>query len=279
MRHDSDPNALDGFLCAGAEGVRPATLPADDLSVALTRQPSTGQAESHFHVAFLGGAAILRSEARMARIEEIGVGLPPAGASLNLSTGNTVELFKGSPFPLTASQPMTGSPSPIAQKVRGHRAGLVLIAAYKLLGALLFIAVGVGALRLLHKDIDDVVWRMISDFKMNPESRLVNFLLDKAELINDPLLRRIGLGAFCYAALGILEAIGLYLEKAWAEFLTLIITASFLPFEVHEIMRRLSWMRVGLLVANILVLFYLIWMLGERAAYRRRSAATPAPAE
>src|ERR1700676_712377 len=108
---------------------------------------------------------------------------------------------------------MTGSPSHLAPKTRNHRAGIVLIAAYKLLGALLFIAVGVGALRLLHKDIDDVVWRMIGDLKMNPESRIVNFLFEKAELLNDPLLRRIGFGAFCYAALGILEAIGLFLKK------------------------------------------------------------------
>jgi uncharacterized membrane protein (DUF2068 family) len=152
----------------------------------------------------------------------------------------------------------------------------VVIAAYKLLGALLFIAVGVGALRLLHKDIDDVVWRMIGDLKMNPESRIVNFLFEKAELLNDPLLRRIGVVAFCYAAVGILEAIGLYLEKTWGEFLTLIITASFLPFEVHELMRKLTWMRVGLLVANVLVLLYLIWMLGERAAHRRQERAVRA---
>jgi uncharacterized membrane protein (DUF2068 family) len=166
---------------------------------------------------------------------------------------------------------MTGSASHLATKRRNHRAGLVVIAAYKLLGALLFIAVGVGALRLLHKDIDDVVWRMIADLKMNPESRLVNFLFEKAELLNDPLLRRIGVVAFCYAAVGILEAIGLYLEKTWAEFLTLIITASFLPVEIHELMRRLTWVRIGLLIANVLVLIYLIWMLGESAAHRRRS--------
>lgn len=211
----------------------------------------------------------------MARIEEIGMELP-VSPSVNLRSANTVELLKGSPFPLTASQPIAGSASHLATEARHHRTGLVLIAAYKLLGALLFIAVGVGALRLLHKDIDDVVWRVIQDFKMNPESRLVNFIFEKAELLNDPILRRIGLAAFCYAALGIVEAIGLYLEKAWAEFLTLIITASFLPFEFHEIMRRLTWMRVGLLVANILVLFYLIWMLGERAANRRRAQALPA---
>src|SRR5690242_19779497 len=119
---------------------------------------------------------------------------------------------------------MTGIATHLARKSRNHRAGLVLIAGYKLLLALLFTAVGVGALKLLHKDIDDVLWHLINDLKMNPESRLVNFIFDKAELLNDPLLKRIGFASFFYAAIGILEAVGLYLEKAWAEFLTVIIT-------------------------------------------------------
>ena len=165
---------------------------------------------------------------------------------------------------------MTGSASHLVPGRWNHRAGLVLIAAYKLFGALLFVSVGVGAMRLLHKDIDDVVWRIVSDLKMNPESRFVNFIFEKAELLNDPLLRRIGLAAFCYAALGVLEAVGLYLEKTWAEFLTLIVTASFLPVEIHELAHRLTWVRSGLLIANLMVLVYLCWMLGEKAAKRRR---------
>jgi uncharacterized membrane protein (DUF2068 family) len=168
---------------------------------------------------------------------------------------------------------MTGSSTQLALQRHRHRAGLVLIAAYKLLGAILFIAVGVGALRLLHKDIDDVVWRIIGDLRMNPESRLVNFILEKAELLNDPVLKRIGFAAFCYAALGILESIGLYLEKTWGEVLTLIITFSFLPFEINEIIRRVTWMRVSLFLANVAVLLYLFWLLGERAAQRRRRRA------
>lgn len=166
---------------------------------------------------------------------------------------------------------MTGMQPHPAHKNRRHRAGLVLIAAYKLVGALLLFAVGVGALKLVNKDIDDVMWHaLIEVLRLNPESRLVNFIFDKAELLNDPLLKRIGFYAFCYAGLGILESVGLYLEKVWGEFLTVAITASFLPFEVHELMRRLTWVRVGLLVVNCAVLIYLLWLIGEKAAQRAR---------
>jgi uncharacterized membrane protein (DUF2068 family) len=165
-----------------------------------------------------------------------------------------------------------------APNSRRHNPGLVLIAAYKFFGALVFLLVGVGALRLLHKDIDDVIWHALVEVRhWNPESRVVSFLLDKAELLNDPLLKQIELGAFLYAALGIVEAVGLYFEQTWAEFLTVAISASFLPFEIHEVIRKVGWGQVGLLVANFLVVVYLLYLLGERAAQRSRHGRSAAP--
>ena len=127
---------------------------------------------------------------------------------------------------------------------RHHNRWLILIAAFKLLQALLFIAVGVGALRLLHKDLGDELLRLAYHLRFNPESRFVNFVLDRAEFVNDRLLRRFSIALFAYAALGTAEGIGLYLEKAWGEYLTLGITASFLPWEIFEVMladRRQAW--------------------------------------
>lgn len=163
---------------------------------------------------------------------------------------------------------MTVSLSRSPVKHRRHNAGLVLIAAYKLLLALFFAAIGVGVLHLLHKDVDDVLTQMATALRFNPESRIVNFILDEASLLNDPLLRRIGAVAFGYAGISLTEGIGLYLEKAWGEYLTLFITASFLPWEIFEIFRRLTWIRVGLLAVNVLVFLYLLKVVTERVRKR-----------
>jgi len=172
---------------------------------------------------------------------------------------------------------MTGSSLQTAARPRRHTKGLVLIAVYKLLLALFFMSVGVGALRLVGKDVGDILARVTSDLRFNPEGRFVNFLLDRASLLNDPMLRRIGFAAFCYAAIGIAEAIGLYLEKAWCEYLTLVITASFLPWEIMEIARRHTIPRVGLLVVNVAVLIYLSKLVWERRNGSKRvpTAAQP----
>ena len=155
-----------------------------------------------------------------------------------------------------------------------HNRWLVLIAAYKFLLAAMFVAVGFGALRLMHKDIDDVISHIGDLLRFNPESRFVNFLYDKASLINDPLLKRIGAMAFSYAGVSLVEGIGLYLEKAWGEYLTLAITASFLPWEIFEVFHRLTFVRVGLLVVNLLVFVYLL-----RIVVSRRKPVATSPSE
>lgn len=156
-----------------------------------------------------------------------------------------------------------------ATERRHHNRWLVVIAVYKALQALLFIAIGFGALHMLHRDIFDDLALLADHLRFNPESRFVNFVLDKASLVDDPLLRRIGAAAFSYAGVSMAEGIGLYLEKAWGEYLTLIITASFLPWEVIEIFHKITWFRSSLLLINALVLLYLSKVVGERLASRR----------
>ena len=151
-----------------------------------------------------------------------------------------------------------------------HNRLLLLIAIYKLLNALLFIAIGLGAQRLLHKDIADEIELLARLLRFNPESHLVTLILEKASLLNDPILRRIGFVAFSYAVITLAEGIGLYLEKLWGEILTLVITASFLPWEIFAIIRRLTWIRIGLLAINLLVFFYLLQIVIDHARARKK---------
>jgi uncharacterized membrane protein (DUF2068 family) len=166
---------------------------------------------------------------------------------------------------------MNEAPPQLAPRHHTHNQWLLLIATYKLIQSLLFAAIGIGALNLLHQDAGDLLAQLADHLRFNPESRFVNFILDKASLLDDPLLLRIGATAFCYAGVGIIEGIGLYLEKAWGEYLTLVITASFLPWEIIKVLHRVTWNRSGLLAANVLVFLYLLKLVVERGKRVHRS--------
>ncbi|MGB8259260.1 MAG: DUF2127 domain-containing protein [Terracidiphilus sp.] len=170
---------------------------------------------------------------------------------------------------------MTSSPTRTVAP-RHHNGWLILIAAFKLGQALLFTAIAVGAIRLLHKDVADLLAQLADHMRFNPESRIVNFLLEHAAIVDDRLLRRIGTAGFIYAGLDLAEGIGLYLEKAWAEYLTLAITASFLPLELWEIFRHVTLTRVSLFTVNALVFLYLLKIVSERKRRTPSSAGVSA---
>ena len=142
--------------------------------------------------------------------------------------------------------------------------GLLLIGLFKLGKAILFFSLGVGAIHLLHKDIGDEVMRLATALKFDPESKFVTILLDKADLIDAHRLKQISLATFAYSALALTEGVGLMLEKVWAEYLTLCLTVSFLPWELYELARQPNWFRLSLLLINLAVLGYLVWLLRRK---------------
>ena len=169
--------------------------------------------------------------------------------------------------------PVTGSNDTAPKHTASHHdGGLLMIGLFKLGKALLFFGIGIGAIHLLHKDLGDEVVRIATMLKFDPESRLVSVLLDKADLIDTHRLRQIGFATFAYSALALTEGIGLLLEKPWAEYLTLILTISFLPWELYELARRPDWFHLGLLLINLAVLGYLIWLLQRKKQTAARIA-------
>lgn len=148
-----------------------------------------------------------------------------------------------------------------------HDRGLMAIGLFKLGKAIFFFALGLGAIHLLHKDLGDEILRLAKELKFDPESKIVALLLEKVDLIDDHRLRLISLGTFGYSVLALTEGIGLMLEKVWAEYLTLILTVSFLPWELFELSRHPNWFRLSLLLINLVVLWYLVWLLKKKRTH------------
>jgi uncharacterized membrane protein (DUF2068 family) len=80
--------------------------------------------------------------------------------------------------------------------------------------------------------------------------------------------------AIGYAVLEGAEAVGLWMERRWAEYLTVVATAALLPLEIHELLKQVTIFRVFALIANIGVLVFLVWT--KRLFGVRRATAGPA---
>ena len=164
----------------------------------------------------------------------------------------------------------TSAPVKTRAHVSASERWIVVIGVWKLFEAALLITLGIGALKLLHKDLVDVVTRFIIDIGRDPEGHFANLILDKVALIDPHRLKQISMAVFAGAALHVIEGVGLVLRKVWAEYVTLILTASFLPWEVIEIIRHNTWVRVVLLLVNLAVVIFLIFYVQTKV--RRQEA-------
>jgi uncharacterized membrane protein (DUF2068 family) len=153
----------------------------------------------------------------------------------------------------------------------GRNQWLIAIGVLKLLKAVLFVSMGFGIIKLLHKDIADVLLRAALALRFDPENRIVNVLLEKSTLLSPHMLKEISFGIFAYAVLDTIEGIGLVLEKSWAEYFTLILTGSFLPWEIYEIIRHVTVLKVVVVLLNLAVFVYLAWVVYQKV--RNRSEA------
>jgi uncharacterized membrane protein (DUF2068 family) len=145
-----------------------------------------------------------------------------------------------------------------------HDRGLLAIALFKLAKSGFFFCLGVGAFKLLHKDLGDVAMQIAQALHRDPEGRFVTLMMEQVDRIDAHRLREIGFATFAYSALALTEGVGLWLEKVWAEYLTTILTMMFLPWELYELARDPGMMRLALLLANLAVLAYLLWLLRRK---------------
>jgi len=139
--------------------------------------------------------------------------------------------------------------------------GLRLIALFKFAKTALLIAVGLGAIHLLDPDTAAGAQRWATALATSSDRGLVQHLLAQALGLSPGRLEILALGAFLYAGLFTTEGVGLWLGRRWAEYLTVVATASFLPIEILELVRRLTVPRVTALMLNVLVVAYLIYRL------------------
>jgi uncharacterized membrane protein (DUF2068 family) len=145
------------------------------------------------------------------------------------------------------------------QKSNHRDRGILLIAIFKLFKAALLLAVAVGALSLLHKDVASVMMRLLETLHVDHDNNYIHGLVMKLGLVNDRKLEAISAGSFFYTALLTTEGVGLLLRKHWAEYLTIVATALLIPLEIYELIKHFGLGKIIVLVLNAIIVLYLIY--------------------
>ncbi len=117
---------------------------------------------------------------------------------------------------------------------------------------------------MVHKDVAAAVMHWVDVLRADPDNRFIHRIIVRSFGIQAKQLREISAGTFFYSGILLTEGIGLLMRKHWAEYFTVISTAVFIPLEVYEILHRFTWVRVGVFLVNVAIVWYLVNRIRKR---------------
>ena len=154
-----------------------------------------------------------------------------------------------------------------------------LIALFEAFKGILVLAAATGLLSLVHKDAYSTAAKLVAHMHLNPASRYPQIFLDAASHLQDSRIVLLALGAAAYALLRLVEAYGLFRQRAWAEVLAAFSGAVYLPMELFELFHEVTALRIALLLANAAVVAVMVGaLLRRRRAIARLDNSTPSAA-
>lgn len=165
--------------------------------------------------------------------------------------------------------PIEGLPRPRRGQVLQDAVTLRLIAIIKGLHALAFGLLSVALAVLVFKlpglqagsrRLEDQMRTAMGETGPGPSRDRLVELLHRVVGLDRNVLAILLVTAVVYFVLETIETVGLWKERRWAEYLTVLATAGFLPFELRELGERVTFLRLAALVVNLAILVWLIWV-------------------
>ena len=135
---------------------------------------------------------------------------------------------------------------------------VALIGVFKLLKAALLIALGIAGLVAAPNDLARRARHAIAWMGVSPGRHTLSHLLGKLGSFDGDTARKLAVVSLCYAAVFLVEGVGLLSEQRWAEWLTVVVTASFIPIEIYESVEHFGPGKIVALVLNLAIVMYLV---------------------
>jgi len=159
---------------------------------------------------------------------------------------------------------------------RTQRRVLRAVAGLEFFKGLFVVLMGICALALVHKDAWLIAESLLTLLHISTDRRSAQIFLDFADSVTDARLWAAARIAFAYAALRFTEAYGLWNARTWAEWVAFVSGTLLLPLEVRQLFRGITFFRCALLVGNLAIVCYMLYIILENR-HERRNSMTPSP--
>ncbi len=156
-------------------------------------------------------------------------------------------------------------------KSEHEKEGLRVVAVFEAAKGALVLLAGFGVLAFIHRDLHLGAERLVRHFHLNPASRYPRIFIDLADHMTDGQLWLLALSALLYAVVRFVEAYGLWHQRRWAEWFAVLVGGIYIPLELFELVRGVTWPRAALLIVNAGIVAYLSLILYQSRQRRKHA--------
>jgi uncharacterized membrane protein (DUF2068 family) len=157
---------------------------------------------------------------------------------------------------------------------RRQRRVLQTVATIEFLKGVFVTLTGICALLLVHKDAWLYAESVLAVFHISTDRRIAQMFLDFADNVTDAKLWAAAWLAFAYSTLRFIEGYGLWRCRTWAEWVAAISGTLLLPLEVRELFRRVTLLRCGVLIVNVAVVLYMVYLIMANRREHKKAACS-----
>jgi len=155
-------------------------------------------------------------------------------------------------------------------KIRAHsKGGLRIVSLLEAAKGFLVLLTGFGLLTYIHKDLHLAAEQLVRHLHLNPASHYPQIFIDVANHLTDGQLWLMAFSAFLYSVVRFIEAFGLWRQRQWAEWFGVLSGGIYLPVEIFETMRGITWPKVTVLIVNAGIVGYLPYALYKERQTRK----------
>jgi len=139
--------------------------------------------------------------------------------------------------------------------------GLRVVALYEGAKAVLVLIAGFGLLSAIHHGAALLAEELVRQMHLNPAQGYPRVFIDLTRDASNAQLWLFASGAFAYAALRSVQAVGLWQQRRWAEWLSVASSGVYVPVELYELARGYSAIKLAALLANVAIVVYMAYAL------------------
>ncbi len=139
--------------------------------------------------------------------------------------------------------------------------GLRAVALFEAAKGALVLVAGFGLAALVHGDAQRIAERLVHRLHLDAAKRYPRIFLELLSNASDAQLWALAALAAAYAVVRFAEAYGLWFGRRWGEWIAAVSGGIYVPVELYELSRGVSWIKLAALSLNAAVVAYMCYVL------------------